>query len=172
MLGDLERYVCTCSSACIGCERLGGVSHTFKHSDYSFSSYYNEKAWVTAAPGTEENAVGFCLLIRCPSTPGHWSMTAPNKHNSMVLVHESKWPSAAIWDQNALRNIKLDSTLLGTSSLFQSLSFSTGNGFLSSDEHSDRPVLLLGSPTFSSLYRLSCSSRRCTSASSALRSSA
>ena len=82
----------------------------------------------------QRKMLGFGLSIRCPSIPGHWSMTAPDKQNSTVLVHESKWQSAAEWHQNALRSIRLDSTLLGTSSLFHSLSFSTRNGLLFSDE--------------------------------------
>lgn len=59
-------------------------------------------------------------------------MTGPNKHNSVVLLYESKWQSAAVCHQKALSYIKADSTLLGIPSLYPSLSFSTGNSFLPS----------------------------------------
>lgn len=84
--------------------------------------------------------------------------------NTTVWLYESKWQSAAVCHQNALRYIKADSTLLGIPSLYHSLSFGTGNVFLPSDSIQtgfaprksylllpDSPVLLFQALQFSKL---------------------
>lgn len=164
---EIWRGMCVHTIAHAFCVKEHQVLLAFKHSDYSFRYYHNEQAWVTAAQ--------YCQVWPPDQVPEFTKSLEHDCSNWTEQYRAGLYDSKVLCEAKVLRGTKMLSgtsnltihTLLPPFSWFQSSSFSTGHG-----EHSHRPVSYIISLTFSSLYRLSCSSRRWTSASSALRSSA
>lgn len=163
---EIWRGMCVHTIAHAFCVKEHQVLLAFKHSDYSFRYYHNEQAWVTAAQ--------YCQVWPPDQVPEFTKSLEHDCSNWTEQYRAGLYDSKVLCEAKVLRGTKM---LSGTSNL--TIPFCPHSAdFRAHPSVLDMVNTLTGlfphiiRLTFSSLYRLSCSSRRWTSASSALRSSA